>query len=161
MHQVYLSLGSNIEPRAEQIQRARDWLAERHSVVAVSSLYETEPLGPGEQSWHINQVIELATSSTADEILADCLAAERMIGRQPREKWGPREIDIDILLFDSLVLDTVGLHIPHPELPNRKFILAPLAEIAPNVMYTRTQQTIQQLLDACPDTLQVKLYQSI
>ena len=166
-HTVYISLGSNIEPRVDRIQAARDWFSKRHELVAESSLYETEALGPGEQAWHINQVIAIRTEVSPDIVLADCFAVEDDIGRNRTEKWGPREIDVDILLYDSIVLDTVlttgpnagqALQIPHPELANRKFILIPLEEIAGNTIDPKQNKPISQLLSECADELAVRPY---
>lgn len=164
MNRVYLSLGSNIKPRANHLQQARTLLADQLTITEESPLYETEPLGPGDQSWHINQVISVDTEMTPEQLLSFVLFVEKQLGRQKREKWGPREIDIDILLYNSAVIDIVetpksaSLFIPHLELPNRKFILRPLADIAGDNIEPRSGLTVQALLEACPDRLQIKIH---
>lgn len=149
---AYLSLGSNIEPRLEYLDRAVTALESLGRITALSPIYETEPLGPGEQAWHLNQVVQLETGLEPIELLTSCKQIELALGRKARERLGPREIDIDILLYNGTVLNTPALVVPHPELAKRRFVLQPLNDIAPDLA--------EPLLANCTDTLQVKLYES-
>lgn len=148
---AYLSLGSNIEPRIDYLDRAVTALEGLGRITALSPIYETEPLGPGQQAWHLNQALALETSLTPEELLLSCKQIEHALGRQPREHLDPREIDIDILLYNGTVVNTPELAIPHLELANRRFVLQPLNDIAPDIA--------GPLLAKCTDTLQVKLYE--
>lgn len=149
---TYLSLGSNIEPRLEYLDRAVTALESIGQIKQLSPIYETEPLGPDQQAWHLNQAVKLETVLEPIELLHSCKQIEQALGRTQREKWGPREIDIDILFYNGTVVDTPELVIPHLELPNRRFMLQPLNDIAPDIA--------GPLLTACTDNLQVKLYES-
>ncbi len=148
---VYLSLGSNIEPRLEYLDRAVTALESLGRLTALSPIYETEPLGPGQQAWHLNQVVGLETQLEPIELLQSCKQIEAALGRKTREHLGPREIDIDILLYNGRVVNTPELVIPHPALAQRRFMLIPLNDIAPDIADT--------LLKECTDTLQVKRYE--
>ncbi|MDP3970080.1 MAG: 2-amino-4-hydroxy-6-hydroxymethyldihydropteridine diphosphokinase [bacterium] len=170
-NKAYISLGSNIPSRLQRINAAKKAIQQNCNIEAESYIYETEPLGPGNQAWHLNQVILISTDLEPAELLNEILNIELQLGRKKREKWGAREIDIDILLYNSIVLDTVisrnntneniALNIPHPEISNRRFILEPLNDIAEKVVELRTKKTVAQLLAACTDTLQVKKYSPI
>ncbi len=149
---TYLSLGSNIEPRLEYLDRAVTALESVGQIKQLSPIYETEPLGPNKQAWYLNQAVELETVLEPIELLHSCKQIEQALGRTQREKWGPREIDIDILFYNGTVVNTPELVIPHSELPNRHFMLQPLNDIVPDIA--------GPLLRACTDNLQVKLYES-
>jgi 2-amino-4-hydroxy-6-hydroxymethyldihydropteridine diphosphokinase len=118
----------------------------------------TEPWGKRNQSAFLNQVIELETVLEPGPLLEACRSIESRLGRKRMEKWGPRTIDIDILLFDSRVVETAELRIPHPRLAERRFVLVPLAEIAPDIRVPGAEQTVSSLLAACKDTGVVQLY---
>jgi 2-amino-4-hydroxy-6-hydroxymethyldihydropteridine diphosphokinase len=118
----------------------------------------TEPWGKRNQSAFLNQVIELETVLEPGPLLEACRSIESRLGRKRMEKWGPRTIDIDILLFDSRVVETAELRIPHPRLAERRFVLVPLAEIAPDIRVPGAVQTVSSLLAACKDTGVVQLY---
>jgi 2-amino-4-hydroxy-6-hydroxymethyldihydropteridine diphosphokinase len=128
---AYLSLGSNLGDRAANLQSAITQLSPAASVTAVSSLYETEPVEVVDQSWFLNCVVAIETELTAEELLRSVLAIERFMGRQRLSPKGPRKIDIDLLLFEDAVIAEPGLKIPHPAMQGRRFVLEPLAEIAP------------------------------
>src|SRR3989338_7822126 len=147
---VYLSLGSNIEPRLEYLDRAVTALESLGRVTALSPIYETEPLGPGQQAWHLNQAVALETQLKPIELLRACQQIEIALGRTAHQRLGPREIDIDILIYNGRVVNTPELVIPHPALSQRRFMLIPLNDIAPDLTDT--------LLKECTDTLQVKHY---
>ena len=147
---VYLSLGSNLGDRAANLNAAINRLRSLGEVLQVSSLYETEPVEFTAQPWFLNCAIELDTEQTAQQLIEAILEIERQMGRTRTQKKGPRSIDIDILLFGNSTIDTKGLSIPHPGLQERRFVLEPLAEIAPGVRHPALKKTIQELRDALP-----------
>jgi 2-amino-4-hydroxy-6-hydroxymethyldihydropteridine diphosphokinase len=149
-HFVYLSLGSNVGDREAQLRDAETRLAAVGRVVAVSSFYETEPVEFTQQPWFLNCALALETSKTPQQLIAAILRIEEEMGRQRVQKKGPRSIDIDILLFDDVILDSPELTIPHPALQQRRFVLEPLAEIAPEVLHPVLKKTIRELRDALP-----------
>lgn len=152
---VYLSLGSNVGDRESNLKSAIARLRELGEVTAVSSIYETEPVEYTNQPWFLNCVVKLETEKMPRQLLAQLLAIEHAMGRRrvpasgPRIK-GPRSIDIDILLFGHSVVDTAGLTIPHPALHERRFVLEPLVEIAPEERHPVFKRTIRELRDALP-----------
>ena len=130
MTRVWLALGSNLGDRAGYLQAARDALPEvGATVLRASRVVETEPVGIREQPDFLNQVLEIETSLEPRPLLDAIKGIERKLGRTARQRWGPREIDIDILRYDGRVVDEPGLHIPHPELQNRPFLLDLLEDI--------------------------------
>jgi 2-amino-4-hydroxy-6-hydroxymethyldihydropteridine diphosphokinase len=116
-------------------------------VTAVSGLYETEPVEVVDQPWFINCAVALATDLSAEELLAGVLTIERSMGRERTRPKGPRNIDIDILLFGDAVVDSPALTIPHPGLATRQFVLAPLSEIAPEAVHPITLKSVRQMRD--------------
>ena len=153
---VYLSLGSNIGDRAGNLNAAIDRLRSLGEVVAVSSFYETEPVEFAAQAWFLNCAVALHTEKRPQELLAGILDIEQQMGRQRAQNKGPRNIDIDILLFGRLIVDDPGLAIPHPAMHERRFVLEPLAEIAPEVRHPVLGRTIRELRAALPPGQQVK-----
>jgi 2-amino-4-hydroxy-6-hydroxymethyldihydropteridine diphosphokinase len=147
---VYLSLGSNLGDRAANLQAAIERLSELGEVVAVSSLYETEPVDFVHQPWFLNCAVALATQKMPKQFLAALLAIEQAMGRKRLQPKGPRVIDLDILLFGNSIVDTGGLTIPHPAMHQRRFVLEPLAEIAPEQRHPVFKRTIRELRDALP-----------
>lgn len=120
-----------------------------------SAIYETAAWGKTDQPSFLNQVFFLKSILNPNQILATCLAIESQMGRVRHEKWEARKIDIDILLFNDEVIDEEDLSIPHPHMKNRRFVLKPLADIAPNVVHPVYNKTIIELLENCPDPLEV------
>jgi 2-amino-4-hydroxy-6-hydroxymethyldihydropteridine diphosphokinase len=150
VHQlVCLSLGSNIGDRAANLHAAIDRLRVLGEVVVVSSFYETEPVEFTAQAWFLNCALALDTEKTPQQLLAGILDIEQQLGRRRRgQKKGPRIIDLDILLFGNSIVDDPGLTIPHPAMHERRFVLEPLAEIAPDTLHPVLQRTIRELSDA-------------
>lgn len=153
---VFLSLGSNIGERSANLHAAIEKLADLGEVRAVSSFYETEPVEFVHQAWFLNCAVALATARMPRQLLAALLRIERDLGRRRVQSKGPRVIDIDILLFGSSVVDTPQLLIPHPSMHERRFVLEPLAEIAPDARHPIFKRTIRELLEALPPGQVVK-----
>ncbi len=147
---VYLSLGSNVGDRSANLHTAIDHLRTLGDVAAVSSFYETEPVELTAQPWFLNCAVKLETEKMPRQLLAAILAIEQKMGRRRTLKKGPRIIDLDILLFGSSVIEMKGLIIPHPAMHERRFVLDPLTEIAPDVLHPVVKQTIRELRGALP-----------
>jgi 2-amino-4-hydroxy-6-hydroxymethyldihydropteridine diphosphokinase len=154
---VYLSLGSNIGNRQSEITGALERLNKLGTVTVVSSLYETEPVEITHQPWFLNCVLALETELMPRQLLKAILAIEQEMGRRRTQHKGPRSIDIDILLFGNSVVDIAGLTIPHPAMHERRFVLVPLAEIAPGVRHPVLKKTARELRDALPANEAVRL----
>jgi 2-amino-4-hydroxy-6-hydroxymethyldihydropteridine diphosphokinase len=147
---VYLSLGSNVGDRKAQLQDARARLAAVGRVVAESSFYETEPVEFPQQPWFLNCALALETSKTPPQLMAAILGIEEEMGRRRVQKKGPRSVDIDILLFGDTIINSPELTIPHPAMQQRRFVLEPSAEIAPELLHPVLKKTIRELRDALP-----------
>jgi 2-amino-4-hydroxy-6-hydroxymethyldihydropteridine diphosphokinase len=147
---VYLSLGSNLGDRKAHLQAALRELEDVISIQKTSSLYATDPVGVIDQPEFVNLAIEAATVLEPFELLAAVKRVERSVGRKPTFRWGPRVVDIDILLYDGLVLETPELTIPHHEMTRRAFVLLPLAEVAPHLNHPLRHRTIAELASAVP-----------
>jgi 2-amino-4-hydroxy-6-hydroxymethyldihydropteridine diphosphokinase len=147
---AYLSLGSNVGDRVANLNSAINRLQALGKVLQVSSLYETEPVEFTAQPWFLNCVVELDTEKTPQELMTAILEIEQQMGRKRTLNKGPRNIDIDILLFGNLTVSSKGLTIPHPALHERRFVLEPLAEIAAEMPHPALKRTIRELRDALP-----------
>jgi 2-amino-4-hydroxy-6-hydroxymethyldihydropteridine diphosphokinase len=151
MHQVYLGLGSNLGDRAANLRLALAALPPAVRVERVSSLYDTAPLLVTDQPRFHNLVCVGRTALDPLELLREVKRIERWVGRRPGQRYGPRVLDIDVLFYDDLVLETPELTVPHPRLEERAFVLAPLAELAPYLRHPRLGLAISQLLQAVTD----------
>jgi len=157
MNTAFLLTGGNLGDRKETLAQAKDLIAEQcGAVVATSSLYETAAWGNADQPAFLNQALQLETTLTARQLMRRLLKMEKLMGRVRKEKYGPRIIDIDILLFNNEVHNYPLLKLPHPEMQNRRFALLPLAEIAPTIVHPVLKKTTKQLLKECKDELEVK-----
>lgn len=159
MNKAYLLTGGNMDDREAYLGEASRLLREQCGEISkVSSFYETSAWGNTNQPAFLNQALELQTTLNARQLLRKILKIEKIIGRVRKEKYGPRIIDIDILLFNRDAYDLTFLKVPHPEMQNRRFALLPLNEIAADVIHPVFDKTISQLLQECPDELEVKKY---
>jgi 2-amino-4-hydroxy-6-hydroxymethyldihydropteridine diphosphokinase len=157
-HKVYLSLGSNVGDRGAHIADALDRLQAIGKVTAVSSFYETEPVEFTQQAWFVNAVAELDTRLDPERLMSLLLDIERAMGRERTKPKGPRIIDLDILLFDDREFHSKTVAVPHPSMQLRRFVLIPLAEIAPAVQHPTLHRTAAQMLEQLPTTDVVRAY---
>lgn len=148
-HTVYLSLGTNIGNRASNLKEAISSLAPQMEVKAKSSMYETPPWGYTEQENFLNQVIKVKTYLEPLPLLKHIKRLEVALGRKATFKYGPRLIDIDILFYDQLVLETPLLAIPHPYVHERGFVLLPMMDIAPDLVHPVNGKSIREMMAAC------------
>ena len=159
MNRSFLLLGSNLGNRKINFETARSLIEQQGgAIIQLSSLYETAAWGKTDQPLFLNQAMEIETELSAGQLMEQLLKIEKMMGRERKEKYDPRMIDIDILLFNEEQYDLPSLKIPHPEMQNRRFALIPLAEIASNMQHPVSGKSISQLLKECPDKLDVTKY---
>ena len=150
-------MGGNVGNTLSSLRQAIDKLGQYGTVVSQSSVYKTAAWGKTDQQDFLNQAVLLLTSLPVTELLDAVLRIEEDMGRKRLEKYGPRIIDIDILLYNDSVIKDAGLTVPHPQLQYRRFALTPLNEIASSVVHPVLNKTIQELLQDCPDDLEVSL----
>ena len=157
MNKAYLLIGGNMGAREGYLAEASKQIEKKCGVISKqSSLYQTAAWGLQEQAPFLNQALEVQTRLNAEELLEKILSIEESLGRKRKMKYGPRIIDIDILLFNNEIIYREGLTIPHPEMQNRRFALEPLNEIASSVLHPIFLKTIAELLQECPDNLDVQ-----
>lgn len=157
-HTIYLSIGSNMGNKKDYISKATQALNQRvGKVISVSKYYETAAWGNTAQEDFLNIALGLTSTLSPQEVLDVVLDIEKTMGRERAEKWAARTIDIDILLYDNLILNTETLTIPHPHLHERNFVLVPLMEIAPEVIHPILNEPIDEIYMACLDECDVTM----
>ena len=158
MSRVFIGLGSNIGDRATYLQQALSELENlpQTTVNKYSSVYETEPVGVKGQPRFLNMVVELDSLLRPDDLIHELKEIEQRVGRTLSERWGPREIDLDLLYYGGEMLNETSLHVPHPEISNRRFVLVPLKEIAAEFLDPLRHLSIEELLQQCSDTSSVR-----
>ncbi len=157
MNKAYLLTGSNLGNRQQYLAKAREYInGQCGNIIASSLLYETAPWGNTDQPAFINQALEIDTPLQARPLIRKILKIEKLMGRIRKEKYGPRLIDIDILLFNNETHNYSLLKLPHPEMQNRRFALLPLSEIGSGILHPVFNKTIAELLEECKDELAVK-----
>ena len=153
--EAVLLLGSNQGRRVRRIRDAVDRLSRETELLAVSRMYSSEPFGRPYQPWFLNLAVRAATERSPWELLALAKRLEQEAGRRGGARWGPRALDVDILLLGDTVIDVPGLVIPHASMAQRRFCLLPAAEVAPGAVVPTYGRTVTQLLNACEDPLEV------
>lgn len=165
MARVFLSLGSNIEDRLSNIQQAVSCLSmdKNINILKTSSFYETEPWGNKDQPWFLNAALALETSLTPFELLDLCQKIETGLGRKrsKEERYLPRTIDIDILMYDDKIISTPNLVLPHPYIQERAFVLVPMLEVKPDLVHPVFNKTISELYDELANPEDVFLYGTV
>jgi 2-amino-4-hydroxy-6-hydroxymethyldihydropteridine diphosphokinase len=157
-NEVFISLGSNLGDRAENLKKAIHALELNvGTIIRQSSVYETKPWGKSNQPDFFNQVILVHSDKSPEDCLLTVSAIEQQMGRKREEKWGVRIIDLDLLYVGEAIIQTEKLSLPHPGIAQRRFVLVPLVEITPDFVHPELQKNHRQLLSECPDLLEVKL----
>jgi 2-amino-4-hydroxy-6-hydroxymethyldihydropteridine diphosphokinase len=158
MARVFVGLGSNLGDRSDFLLRAVEEIKNLKGTVfnKSSSMYNTEPVGNKLQPQFLNMVVELDSALPPRELLQKLKQIERILGRKKAERWGPREIDLDLLYYGGEIMNDAELKLPHPEIAGRRFVLVPMKEIAPDFVDPLRKQTIAELLLCCPDTSAVR-----
>lgn len=157
---VYIGVGSNLGDTKANIQKAIKMMRENKILqgIQTSSLYLTEPVGKKKQPDFLNLVVKGQTELEPSELLGSLLDIEDKLGRKRNKKWGPREMDLDILFYDDMILKQKNLTIPHPGIENRKFVLIPLVELSPDLKHPVLNKSISELLENTKDHCRVELY---
>jgi len=154
LYTVFLGLGSNLGEREKCLNQAVGHLKKLRasSLVWASSVYETDPYGKVDQPKFLNAAVQIETSLEPSELFEEIKKIEATAGRSRNERWGPREIDIDILIYDGLVFESDSVKVPHPEIEKRKFVLVPLREIAPDLVHPVTGLNVEEMAAQCQDS---------
>lgn len=158
MATVYLSLGSNLGNRMEYLEQARAAIEKDFDMARFSKIYETEPVELKDQPWFLNQVVEFQTDMDPESLLEWVRFLENQAGRQRKIPKGPRTLDVDILLYDDLVQDTAELVLPHPRINYRRYVLEPMADLAPERRLPNSQQTVKETLEQVVDSAKVTIF---
>jgi len=153
MNKAFIALGTNIEPRKEYLDQAIQLLSkvEDVQIIKKSSIYQTPPVGYTNQADFLNMVLEISTRLSSEQLLDQCQEIENELGRKRTIRFGPRTIDLDILVFNEENIKTERLTIPHPRMDIRAFVLVPLNELAPELRISGLGKTVKQLLHGLPD----------
>lgn len=161
MNECYLLIGGNLGDREMMLKKAKERICLAcGQIEGFSGIYETEPWGLGDQPHYLNQAICLKTALEAQQLLEEILQIEKSMGRERIEKYGARIIDIDILYLGTQIFESPNLLIPHPRIHERRFVLVPMAELAPSLCDPRSGLNMTQLLEQCQDSLKVSRYHS-
>lgn len=160
MSRVFIGIGSNLGDRISNCKQAVDEMRRFSEIVCASPLYETQPVGKEDQPEFINLVAEVNTELSPHELLAKLKLVEDKLGRVKGERWGPRTIDLDILFFGSLVLNEDNLVIPHPRAHQRRFVMQPLYDIAPDFIHPDLKLSIIEILNKLEDKKEVKIVEA-
>jgi 2-amino-4-hydroxy-6-hydroxymethyldihydropteridine diphosphokinase len=159
MNTAYLLTGGNIGNRVAYLQQAAELIADlAGKITAVSAIYETAAWGQKDQNSFLNQVLEVRTALTPEDLMTILLQIEEKMGRKRMDRYGPRIIDIDILLYGNEIHNSSHITIPHPELANRRFALVPLSELAASYLHPVTGKSIEQMLAETTDPLPVQKF---
>lgn len=160
MKRAFLALGSNVAPRQKFLANAIQSLNDLGVVERISPLYESQAYGESNQANFLNGALILRTGLTPVDLLSGVKKIEKKLGRKERYRWGPREIDIDIIFFEREMIDQPGLKIPHADYQNRRFVLQPLVDIAPDFIAPDSGFSLQATLQKCPDASPLILIES-
>lgn len=161
MAQVFIGFGTNLGDREQQLRAALTRVARVVEITHTSAVYETEPWGVSGQPRYLNLVIQGETDLVPHELLSALHKIEQEMGRIRGMRYGPRIIDLDILLYDRAILKTDELEIPHPRIPERRFVLLPLAELAPDLIHPELHLSMRELLERLPDTGGEQVYTQV
>ncbi|HTF99261.1 MAG TPA: 2-amino-4-hydroxy-6-hydroxymethyldihydropteridine diphosphokinase [Nitrospirota bacterium] len=157
---VYIGLGSNLGDKVESCRKAIAMLSKAGNITSVSSFYTSEPIGYPDQEEFINAAVELETELSPLALLAACHVIEDELGRRRLMHWGPRTVDLDILFYGNLVVESDELVIPHPLMAERRFVLVPLCEIAPDAVHPVLHKKVSELLRRLKDNHRVAPYRA-
>ncbi len=160
MTAAHIALGSNLGDRTKNLRTALEMLSQtdRIKIDAVSAIYETAPVGGPEQGLYLNACAAMTTELPPTKLLLAMLDIEEELGREREVRWGPRTIDLDLLLYGKVMMKTPLLELPHPRIDERDFVLIPLADIAPDLIIPGLSQPVSMILASRPENKEVKLY---
>jgi 2-amino-4-hydroxy-6-hydroxymethyldihydropteridine diphosphokinase len=153
---IIIGLSTNLNNKHQNLIQAKEQIQLIAKILKQSSIYETKAWGIQDQPDYLNQIITIQTSLSPEQLLSEFQKIEIQLGRTKNEKYGPRIIDIDILFYDNLIINTPTLTIPHSQIQNRNFILIPLLEIEPELIHPKLKLPIKTIFSQCQDTLEVK-----
>lgn len=159
MHTTYLGLGSNLGDRESHLKSAISQLQKLGEILS-SPIYETEPFGFADQPWFLNCVVKLKTDLDPLQLFAETQKIEKSLGKETEFKNGPRTIDIDVLLFDNIILESDDITIPHPHMHERNTVLIPLCDIAPDSIHPQLNLTAKELLETAQNSGEIELFSS-